>query len=449
MSESTNGKPQAIGNDGEMNFQKFSRSIYSIRAISIIGIFMYHFGAWTAFGWNPGLQYNPNLFVRLFFDIGEMGVDFFAFLSSMFLTINLVSEGREKHSWGKWYKKRILRIYPPMWFSVIIILPIDYLFSGASYSVNSIFVQLGALGGFVNNIIVGYDWFLTFILFCYLILPLFYLGMEKNFKLMASIIIVAFIILIFAYYPFAIAFPSSIDVYLSIHRFFDFFFGIIFGYWIGMDDKKNLRYFRDKRLGIASLFAVITTISLYVYFASLKFHYVGNMYHERLVMFALMTVSLILFFIYFLSKYENINRPFNLAGKISYEAYLIHLTPWQISIYVLFILFSLPYYLFFVELVTFIILAFVFAYPMNLFNNKIRKIKKLEIPIIILAISFMIYTFVQYGINTTSNLLEVNHLMALIIYMSLLLTVILSYFVFKFLKKKFFDGKSIVFIQLE
>ena len=94
------------------DFQRFSKSIYTIRFLSILGILFYHWGAWSFYGLYYNLIYNPNPFLKMIFDIGEVGVDFFAFLSSVFLTIQLVDRDYGPKDWAKWGKKRILRIFP-------------------------------------------------------------------------------------------------------------------------------------------------------------------------------------------------------------------------------------------------------------------------------------------------------------------------------------------------
>ncbi|NHI93095.1 MAG: acyltransferase [Candidatus Lokiarchaeota archaeon] len=415
----------------EDNFQRFSKSIYSLRFLSILGILFYHWGAWSFYGLYYNLIFNPNPFLKMIFDIGEAGVDFFAFLSSMFLAIQLVDKDYNLKDWGKWGKKRILRIFPLMWLSVIIILPIDFLMTYSVYPANSIFIQLGGIGGLVGDIIIGYDWFITFILFCYLMFPLIFLGIKQNFKLTTGILIGAFIVLIIAYYPFALAMPEAINVYLSIHRFFSFFFGIVFGFWIGQNQKQNLKYFNDKRIGIICFIAFIGAIAYYMLIKLSQPFYIGYMTHERLISFIFLTVTGTPFCVYLFGLFQKFSKPLSFPGKISYEIYLIHKTPWQLTAITLFIGFSLPILLYPLGLIVFISLCLLMAYLMSFFDKLIDKKKQLDNPILILAISFMAYTIIQYIVKTLFLDLGKFHILSVIIWGIALTITITSYYVLK------------------
>ena len=413
------------------DFANFSKSMYSVRFLSILGILFYHWGAWSVYGLYYNLIFNPNPYLKMIFDIGEVGVDFFAFLSSLFLTIQLVDRDYGLKDWAKWGKKRILRIFPLMWLSVLIILPIDFLLTFSTYPINSIFIQLGGIGGLVGDIIIGYDWFITFILFCYLMFPLIFLGMKSNFKLTSGIIGGAFIVLIFAYYPYAAAFPAGIDVYLSIHRFFSFFFGIIFGYWIGQNNKENLKYFNDKRFGIASFIALIGALSYYILVKLSSPFYIGQMTHERLLSFIFLTLSFIPFCAYLFGRFQKLNLPLSYPGKMSYEIYLVHKTPWQLTAITLFVGFSLPILLYPLGLAAFVGICLLMALPMSYFSKMIDRNDKLEMPILIFAISCMAYTITQYIIKAFGTDLGMNFVLSLTIYAIILCVLILIFYLLK------------------
>ena len=98
-------------------FNRFSIICNSIRAISILLIFIYHIGTWFL----VIRSYFP-IYIAMIFDFGNIGLDFFLFISGMLLVINILQRGIENHRWSDWYKKRVLRIYPAYWLMLIIII---------------------------------------------------------------------------------------------------------------------------------------------------------------------------------------------------------------------------------------------------------------------------------------------------------------------------------------
>ena len=417
-------------------FKRFSKSIFSIRAISIIGIFIYHFGSWSYFQGYYNLEYDTNLAIRVLFDVGEIGVDFFAFLSSMFLILLMADKDPKDISWGNWYKKRGLRIYLPMWLSVLVIVPINMIFIPLIYPVNSMFIQLGGFGGMVGDLIVGYDWFLTFILVMYAVLPILFIGLKKSFKITSLIITIAFIFLIFGFYPY-MYFGGDADVYQSIHRVFSFLFGAVFGFWIGKNNKENLKHLKDNRVGIISGISLGASFTGYVVITPFMSTHVGHLYHEKLILFVLITISFITFFSYLLMKYQNLSKPLLKPGKISYEAYLIHVTPWLIILFLFYKIVWIDYFTSLLlvpfALTAFIVLCWVMAYPMNKINNFIAKQKKLEKAFLLVIGSLIIYTFVQLALRP---FIYSNDLLALIVFGIILSSVIGGNFLYDYIKAK-------------
>ena len=86
-------------------------------------------------------------------------------------------------------------------------------------------------------------WYITLILSCYLLFPILYFLMKKNYKLMALLGLFIFVLYsLFAnhYYInskeiFANFFQKDLDMILSgafTLRYFEFYFGMIIGFWI-------------------------------------------------------------------------------------------------------------------------------------------------------------------------------------------------------------------------
>jgi peptidoglycan/LPS O-acetylase OafA/YrhL len=151
------------------NFDIFFRSINSIKALSILGVILGH------------LLRPPK---ELGFDIlyfwypGGVGLNIFVFLSGFLLMVGLLRKNKEEHSWVRWYKTRIMRIFPLFIISTLVTLLVRYLVYEDVYSLNSILIHMGGTGSTPNNpdffLIDPHHWYITLILSCYILFPMFY-----------------------------------------------------------------------------------------------------------------------------------------------------------------------------------------------------------------------------------------------------------------------------------
>jgi len=102
-----------------------------------------------------------------------VGVNLFLFLSGLGLTI---SAQKEQLSLGKFYKKRLLRLFTPFWIVITTFFLLDFFLLHISYGWLYIFHSL--IGFFPRaDLFVDINsplWFFTPILFYYLVFPFFF-----------------------------------------------------------------------------------------------------------------------------------------------------------------------------------------------------------------------------------------------------------------------------------
>ena len=236
------------------DFNIFSNNITSIRALAIFTIIFTHFGE-VAFRTAP-FDVNPiivNPIFTAFYRVGYIGIELFALLSGILLTINLIHKKESNHSWKEWYKKRIIKIYPMLIIATL--LYVSFLSTYNRYfDLNRILLHMSALETVPINPNVWEfvipHWYITFILSCYLLFPILYFLMKKNYKLMALLGVLIYVLYaLFAnqYYIiskdiFANVFQKDLEMIISgafMLRYFGFYFGMIIGFWIADNEKKK------------------------------------------------------------------------------------------------------------------------------------------------------------------------------------------------------------------
>ena len=424
----------------ESDYNKFSTGIYSIRGIAAILILILHFGWWSAPWFNPNIVYNPNIAVRLFFGDGEIGVDFFAILSTLFLSISLLRKNENEISWSNWYKRRITRIFPMLWLTLAVILP-TLLIIGNSlpntlyYDASSIIINLSGLGGINGTLFLTYEWFIALILSCYLFFPLYFMALKKNFKLTSIITIVAFVACAIYFSPINLYVPVFLD-WFGVVRYFEFFFGAIIGFWLANNNMENLKYLKKKIVGIFSAITLSLSLIIYWFFSSLTFHYAGQHFYERSVSFPIITISTIFLLVYIFMNRPGANRPFSYLGEINYEIYLMQAFPWEITIFVMFGLLTLPQYFAPIAFIIFILFDILLAYLWSHMGNFIAKKRELDNGIVILAGSFMIYAILEMIMRNFIDL-RANFILTFII-LGVIIGVLIGFYIYltKYRKNK-------------
>jgi len=383
-------------------YQRFSMICNSLRAISILLIVLFHIGTWFL----VIRSYFP-IYIAMIFDFGNIGLDFFIFLSGMLLVVNILQRGIENHKWSDWYKKRVLRIYPAYWLMLIIIMIFYLLFFGTVFNFHVILINLS---GFQTNLIYNPNfssihfifWFLTIILSCYLLFPIIFYGIRKNFKITTIITIALYLLYIFysdIYSKPALFLEKSLNFELYngtymhfIFRFFEFFLGALFGYWIGKDNMKNLDILFINKIGLV-FFIFVTSI-----FAFFIFSYLSGDYYRWI--FPYITFLTIPFLFYVFNRFFKSNNYLEFFGKRSYEIFLCHsfIALFLFAIFLTKLLLPNNLILNLIILSLFIVLIFYFAYLLNKMVNIMLKKQKWNPFFVLFALSLIIFTFISFFI---------------------------------------------------
>lgn len=324
----------------------------------------------------------------------------------MLLVLSLSNKDTKKPFWKKWYKQRIIRIYPIFLISVIYLLCCAYIFRHLIYSINIILNNMSGLKVFTINIIdyiawSGAHWYITLILCLYSIFPILYSAMKKNFKL-TSIIIIIFYIAFVIFFDLFFDFTSFIVVkffhrnfeslffYLFTPRFFEFYFGMMFGFWLGSNVEKNKNLLlSNKKIRIISFVGMVIFFFLIIYYFFIDL--------RRTFMMPFFAIFSIIFVINFLNKKFKINKICKPFGEYSYEIFLLH-----ISLIVLFIgilkiqigVFSFP---------LIIISSMLLAFPFYKIEKRINEREKIHPFILIIASSLILYAIIIYIFNLALN----------------------------------------------
>jgi len=411
-------------------FERFSKSLTSFQALAIFGAIIYHV--------------DPLFILHM-----TIGADLFAFLSGLLLTVVLLRKNEKNYSWKQWYKKRIIRIYPILVLSTLFILAYRFITARRVFEVNTILINMSgfqSLPGSPDYLTIdGPHWFITLILTCYFLFPLFFFLIKKNFKL---ILFLGFF-LYALYVPFAYIISDALEEFIYIifekevilisfegyfPRYFVFLFGMLLGFWIEQDEKKNLNFFQNKKNGLLSFISLVFLIILYLIYLYIVFTFENEntfsyYFNFRVFFQPLITISLVSFLIFFFYNKPRINKILKLPGKEAYEIIMIH------TVGMLIILYILPNYLSFLNYILLIVICilmiFIFsifmAYPLYYIGKWVKNENKFHFIIIIFSISFILYAIIAYSI-LFFNLFELNNINSIILYSSIfiILSLIIS-----------------------
>lgn len=108
----------------------------------------------------------------------NVGVQIFFFMSGFLYGKKIIKNNKE------FYKKRIIKVLVPYCIIFTIVLFLDFCFLNNSYPIKRIIGCFLGLGAFGNNIpILTHTWFVSYILLCYILVPLLQFIFNKpNFK---------------------------------------------------------------------------------------------------------------------------------------------------------------------------------------------------------------------------------------------------------------------------
>ncbi|MGL5550635.1 MAG: acyltransferase family protein [Culicoidibacterales bacterium] len=242
--------------------------------------------------------------------IFNVGVYTFIFLSAF-----LYGKKSIHGSTLKWYYARFIRVIVPMYIFMIFLFTVQYFLSGLNVQKYLVFAfNMQGIFGYVQG--AGHLWFITMIMFCYLITPILdnlkqkkaYVGKNKYIGL--SILIILQIIASYILNSVIALYIGYISVYI---------FGYVFSYlWDGKIHFKKLL-----------LLTIMTMLAIIIRFIA-KFLFDGTIAYNLIVV--MYTQSVFGIWIFFAIKYwnEKITLSKNLKiiienfDQISYEVFIVH-----------------------------------------------------------------------------------------------------------------------------
>lgn len=135
-----------------------------LKGFAILAVIFSHLGYFL---------FADNRFTYPMSTIGGVAVNIFLFLSGYGLTI---SQQKNKLSIKNFYLKRLVRIFVPMWISLLFILLLDFFILNKTYPIGSL---LQNIAGYVpsNDLFLDINsplWYFTLIVFYYLIFPILF-----------------------------------------------------------------------------------------------------------------------------------------------------------------------------------------------------------------------------------------------------------------------------------
>jgi len=234
-----------------------------------------------------------------------MGVDLFLFLSGFGVTLSQI---KNPLSFTDFYKKRLSKLFLSLWCVLLLFFLLDFFVLHKSYSLSE--WVLSFLGIFSSadlwQNINSPLWYITFILFYYLVFPIFF--NKKNPTLSA----LALFLVVWVVLQQGIPVDPAVKNLYQLHLF-AFPLGVIFaGYWPQVS-----RFLEIKKKYIASLLVILFTVGL-CYFGIHSGVGKGVFFEQG--------ISLLLVFftlsIFILKRFEF--RFLSLLGIYSYEIYLLH-----------------------------------------------------------------------------------------------------------------------------
>lgn len=276
-----------------------------------------------------------------------VGVNLFLFLSGFGLTI---SEMRTPLSIIEFYKKRLLKIFIPLWLILTAFLFLDFLINNRIYTSSEIIYSF--LGFYpVSDLVKSIDsplWYFSFILLFYLIFPIFYI---KRFPILSPFLMIGFL-----YFLSLFNYPIHMDVFkLYKLHFLAFSLGMFFAV---ISSKLNFKLNNTFRI-----FLMILLFFIFCYFSI--YSGVGTTITYEQFVSILTTITAVLFFV--LLDFDF--RLLNLFGVFSYEVYLIH---WPIlSRFNLFTVFP-PFLMVILNIIFIIVLSYIMQRIVNLISLNLK-----------------------------------------------------------------------------
>ncbi|HWY12503.1 MAG TPA: acyltransferase [Bacteroidia bacterium] len=289
-----------------------------LRGLCALSIMAYHYIGWTM----RGLDISTALA-----KLGVYGVSMFYVLSG--LTMYLVyfkNFALDKTFFKNFYVKRIFRIYPLMWF-VMILAIIMY---GTKATPMDLVLQFTGLFGIVDwtsNVPVGI-WSIGNELSFYLMLPLFFYCIKKNNILFALISIIVFgMYCYFAFVLFDKTQPVANQDYLyknPLNQVGLFFGGILVGH-----------FFKEKHFKNVPVLILLGTLLVAFVFYPVDGNAINIIAGAERILYTLICFGVAFCFLKADFNFipDLLKKPLKWFGDISYSLYLLHPHIWALVTY--------------------------------------------------------------------------------------------------------------------
>lgn len=281
-----------------------NNSIQLIRVIAMFMIIMDHILGRLAFPLQP-------IIVQIF----NSGVFIFVFISGLLF-------GKQKvTNWKKWIKKRLIRIGVPLWIFMII----DFIIESAlwnNFNIKYVFIYAFNLQGILGVNIGGTNlWFLTLIMFCYVLTPVFQKLKQQKYS-RKSVCIIG-ILTVFV----QVALAYGTDVGMVAGHTLSWCVIAIGMYIIGYFASDKLLFDGISKRRILTLTVFTMIISCIVLICRLEFD--GQIIYDRIIIYYGMVVIdiWICTVVYKLGLYiksKMLIRVITHLDAISYEFYIVH-----------------------------------------------------------------------------------------------------------------------------
>lgn len=301
---------------------QYRPEIDGLRAIAVTSVIFYHA--------------EIEIYDLKFFQGGFLGVDIFFVISGYLLSKIIFIEitSTKNFSFKKFYIRRIMRIFPALFFVILISMPFAWFYLtpshlvdfsnsiiSATFMISNVYFYLNEFNYWAQNLVRPYlhTWSLAVEEQIYLFLPIFFyifLKFNNKNKILIILFFISFLSLSFAYF-FSSQFPK-LNFYLPFSRIWEFFFGSIIGLY--EIKKQNMKKFNNTwKLIISYLSIIILIISIFIFNSDLK--------HPSLIS----VIPVISTCLFILTANSNslifkilTSKVFILIGLISYSLYLWH-----------------------------------------------------------------------------------------------------------------------------
>lgn len=274
-----------------------------LKGFAILAIVFAHIGYYLS---------SDSRFLFPFSILAGVGVNFFFLLSGYGLSL---SKLRKNESIRSFYKRRLLKLFVPLWIVLVILTVLDFFVHGLVYQ--KIYL-LKAIFGIFTNADLYHDidsplWYFTLILIYYILFPLFF--SKKRLWLTALFLYAAIWVLVKINIPF---FYGVIGLY-KVH---------MLAFPLGVAAAWIVSTYREKLLLLKKTFlrhgmyvylpSALVLLVLAAYF-SIHSNVGGAAYMEDLTS---MFVVLLILLLFIIKKRES--QLFSIIGLYSYEIYLLH-----------------------------------------------------------------------------------------------------------------------------